>query len=377
MDKLWNITKMILKRMFKKPTGILLHLIVPIVLSVGLFLLISMNTGYNIGVGYVDLDQSQTSNTIIERLEATSGIDLYEYDEMAIEDAVVRKEVVSAIIIDQGLEEALLGGDQMMVNILSLSESTNADWLRQIVSSEYNNMVKLSNAAENRTENYYDLLNERNQGYIVSARAIADTSVEKDAIIQTLGIYLLFLMITTFLVAFRILDEKEIGTYARIGMSAVHPKIYTLANIFAGFIVAGVQIALVLIGLQMLGINFYTSAFNIFIVLMFMATCSISLAVLIAAYSKSMKEAGVTIGMIISPSCMLAGCLWPLKFVPEFMRRIAYLMPQRWALDAIIDLQRNKTFVDILPNLLIVSGFTLLFFLITVYRIKNEDKTIA
>ena len=39
--------------------------------------------------------------------------------------------------------------------------------------------------------------------------------------------------------------------------------------------------------------------------------------------------------MIVTPTCMLGGCFWPLAIMPEFMQKIANLHPAKWAIEAV------------------------------------------
>ena len=376
MDKLFIITKMILKRMLKKPTGILLHLVMPVAASVGLFLLVSLNTGSTIAIGISDLDSSATSSAFISALEKTSGIGVYPINVGDIDAVVARRELVASIIIPQDFETTILDGKTPTVKIIALNESKNSEWIGSLVEQEAISFMAVAESVNYDIIDYKLKLKTLDIGYQLIKTSVVDQSVEKNGFVQTIGVYMLLLMISTFMIAFKILDEKRMGTYNRIGLTSVHPKIYTFANILSGIIMMMIQVSLVLLILKLSGVTFYTSFTSLFIVLMSFAICGISLAVMVAAFSRSSNEANATIGLILSPSCMLAGCLWPLEYMPEVLQKAAYLMPQRWTLDAIKLLQREGTLVTIIPNLLVVLGFTSLFFLLTVYKINNEDRAI-
>lgn len=377
MDKLWLITRMILKRLFKRPSSILLHLVLPVVSSIGLFLLVSMNSGANLDIGVANLDQSSTSYDLMAVIDNNKGFKVHETDAKDMSRSVSERRISYGIVIPSGFEEALLRGESPDVKLYAISSSDQTDWMKQSLNTEIDSYVQLA-AKSTSKEDYQETLRRIETGGIIfESGSLTDESVEKNALVQTFGTYMLLLMISSFMISFRILDEKARGTFTRIGMSSVHPRIYIVANTLAGLLVAMLQIALVLAGLLALGSNFYAPVALVYLVLVVFALCSISISVLVAVVSKSSNEANASIGFIVSPSCMLAGCLWPIRFMPDFLQKLAYLLPQRWTLDAVILLQRQASLVRIIPNLLVVLGFTVLFVLLAVYKLKSEDQVYA
>lgn len=372
MHNIWIITKVILKRLFQKPSNIFLHLMVPIATSIGLFLLIGLSSGSELHLAIVDQDQSITSEKIIQTLNSKEGFNTYTIPSDTLQDDILNKKFTLGIVIPSNFEKQLMDNQTPLIEIISLQQSENHQWISPIVNEEVQRFRTLALSVDTLTE-YHNLIAKIDSGVVFDSISVVDHSIEKNGLIRTFGNYILFLMISTFLIAFRIIDEKNKGTYYRIGMTSNHPRIYILANILAGTLIAMIQIGLVLTGLKFIGVEFYASIGAVYLVLVTFALCAISLSVFIAVSSKNIQVANSTIGFILSPSCMIAGCLWPTEFMPAFLQKIAYLMPQRWTLDAIELLQRNKSWIDVVPNLLVVSGFTLLFFLFTVYKLKSED----
>ncbi|MNC77213.1 hypothetical protein D3C75_1291160 [compost metagenome] len=39
--------------------------------------------------------------------------------------------------------------------------------------------------------------------------------------------------------------------------------------------------------------------------------------------------------LILTPTCMLGGCFWPLSIMPEYMQKAANFTPQKWAIQAV------------------------------------------
>lgn len=68
---------------------------------------------------------------------------------------------------------------------------------------------------------------------------------------------------------------------------------------------------------------------------------------------------------------MLGGCFWDISLMPDFMQKIGYFVPQRWAMDAIQKLQNGGAQADILLNLIILAAFAAAFILTAIYKFSR------
>lgn len=376
MGKVILITKNILKRMFKKPSSFLLHILLPIVVSVGIFTLSNQGGSDKINIALVDLDDTVLSRSMIEKIEETNAFNINYLPQDQITNHIIDRNSSLGYVIPEGFEETILLGGNPSIEVISIDKNGGTTWIKEITNSHIENLRAMAKASNYQEDELFNMIDRIQEGAIsFESVSVSDESKVKSATERTFGNYMIFLLITASIIAFQILDEKRLGTFGRIGMSPVHPKSYTFANIIANLIVIMAQVGGVMLALKfILGIEFFANPLIIYFILVLFALCGISLGVLLVAFSKNASTAGPLMAMVVSPSCMLAGCLWPIEFMPEYMRKIAYITPQRWTLDAISIIQKNNNIVEILPNLVVVLSFTVLFFLIAVYRFKNEDK---
>lgn len=367
MRNLGLIVKNILMRMFKKPVGFLLHFVLPIVSAIGMFLMMGFVQDSQISIGVADMDHSEISRFYIETLESVEGFSINRLTESELNAQVMNQSIQVGITIPQGFSNSF--EDQVKaVEITTVKDSETVKWVKSQSDFYLQNMKSAIDAGL-----AYDY--QRNE-YQLTSTKLSDVSKEKDALLRVFGIYLLLIMISTFTTSFKILKEKQMGTFYRIGLSPVHPRVYTFANILANLVIVAIQVAVLLLSLKLvLNISFFTSIFYLYIVLVMFAFCAISVGVLIASSVTSSNAANTSMAVILSPTCMLAGCMWPIEFMPEFLQKIAYITPQRWTLDAIDKLFYNNGFAIVLPNILILIGFTTLFFLLSVYQFKNKELT--
>lgn len=375
MSNIWIIIKNILKRMYRKPSSYLLHFLAPIIVSVSIFLMYNIFSTTPISIGIVNEDQSQLSRVLIRNIESNEGLEVVLIDAQDLEDRIIERYVSYGVVIPENFESDILNEVAPKTEIVSFDQNSGAIWIKGLTNFHIENMMLLSKATNDKSEVLLKMDQLENSFYSFESIGITDLSKEKTATVNTFGTYMIVLLITTFTISFQILKEKEQGTFSRIGISPIHPKSYVLANIIANLMISSAQIGIVMLVLKLgFKVNFFTNPFILYFILVLFALCGISVGVLLATLSKNTQTASAALGLILSPSCMIAGCLWPLDSMPEFMQKIAYITPQRWTLDAIELIQKNNQVLEIIPNLLVVLSFTTLFFLISIYKIKNEDQ---
>lgn len=92
------------------------------------------------------------------------------------------------------------------------------------------------------------------------------------------------------------------------------------------------------------------------------------------AFAKSRAGAGAISNLIIVPSCLLAGCFFPMEIMPDTVRKISTFLPQHWLLDAVNKLQQGYSLGSLYLNIAILLAFATVFALIAIYRFgRNND----
>ncbi|MCG8483880.1 MAG: ABC transporter permease [Clostridia bacterium] len=379
MDKVLLIIKNILRRMLKKRSNFLLHIILPVIASVALFFVFNIGQASKIEIGFADLDKTTSSHWLLEQMSQLDGIHLIEVQADEMNGHVVNRDVSLGIVIPDDFEAILLSGNEPFIEMMSSGQGGFATWIEKAVSLHIGNLVDIARVSGYDEHPYYNMMHKAQSGPIMlESIYVKDEAKAKEAMAETFGTYMIFLLITTSMIAFQIVDEKKKGTFARIGIAPVSKRSYTLANILVNLFIVMIQIGSVLLILNLvLQMEFHANPFIIYLILVVFAICGIGLGVMLASFSKNFTAASVLMSAVLTPSCMIAGCFWPLEFMPNYMQKAAYITPQRWTLDAIDIIQRNNSLMSVLPNLSIVICFTLLFFLIAVYRFKNQDHAIT
>ena len=73
-------------------------------------------------------------------------------------------------------------------------------------------------------------------------------------------------------------------------------------------------------------------------------------------------------------SALLAGCAFPVDWLPPVLRTINVIFPQTWAMQGYQDLiTRGMGFVAVLPEIAMLIGFAVVFFGLAVWRFDTGE----
>jgi ABC-2 type transport system permease protein len=189
------------------------------------------------------------------------------------------------------------------------------------------------------------------------------------------GFAVLFIFLTAQTTAQSIYEEKEIGSFRRLLAAPINKLTILMGKIAPNFITGLIQLVVLfgagiylfpVIGLNRmtLGNDFLAFALVCFVVLL----CSSSLGVLIAGVARTKAQI----------SALSQTVLWIFGFAAIWLDKFAQtspfdiiskLIPHMWANGAFLDLiVRHQGLAEVMPSLLVLCGFTLVFFTVGLWR---------
>jgi len=135
-------------------------------------------------------------------------------------------------------------------------------------------------------------------------------------------------LICTVLTLLSIVREKVDGTFARIWVSPVRRAEFILGYVIAFGLVALVQSLVVLtIGKTVFDIVINGSIFWAFGCTILFAIGSVGLGTLLSALAQTESQAIIFFPLVILPSVLLSGMMWPIQAIPRFLRPVTYAVP--------------------------------------------------
>ena len=361
MNPILLLTQNNLKRMLKKPIELIVRTLIVTFVFFVMLIVYNIQEDPQIHIGVADGDMSASSRYLIDSLNQLDGAEVYVMKSVDLDYYVGTGELPMGIYIPHGFEERLQSSQGSDLAIQTIFDTESMEWGGQVLQDISNHMQLLMEASDSDLEAYHEAL--ASEAIMpIDLVTVEDDYLNDSTLVKGFGIYLFMIMLSTMTLSFKIVDEKTNGTYDRIGFSPVSSMYLTLSNIIANLLVASIQLNIMLALIQIL--PWYQIPGNIlvlFLILLFFMIFAVALGVFMASISKTSTRANELMSVTVAPTCMIGGCLWPVDQMPDFMQRLSYLTPQRWTMDAINQFMLGDQGASILPNLVVVLCFTILF----------------
>ncbi len=188
------------------------------------------------------------------------------------------------------------------------------------------------------------------------------------------GYLVMFVFFLAALGAEAIVRERQNQTLERLLASSVRRETI-LGGLFAGTALKGiVQIILFwLAGVLIFRMGIGASPTAVVLMSLLMVLVSSAFSIMLATLVRTQRAAvaiGVLASLVLAP---LGGCWWPLFITPKWMQFLARLTPHGWATTGFNKLMVfGADFSAVIPNMVALVGFALLFGIIAVWRFRTS-----
>lgn len=375
MRNIFLLTLNTLKVTFRKKGSVIVFFVLPLI-----GILVSMGVYKNVGsgslrLGVLNRDNSVLTADLIASLGGENRFKITGIDESALDNAVTTGRLDCVLIIPRGFGAGVINNHMPRLEVVSIKGEAATAWVSNYLNTYCTNLRDMAAAAGGSKaafDSIYSASRQEKPSLVVSP--VQDNSASKGATAQSIGFLILFMMMGTGGTAQMIIKEKINKTFYRICAAPVSGKAYVAGNVLANLAIVTVQVLLTLLLLtSVFHINTHAPSAQLFLVLTAFGLAAIGLGLLTTAFAGDSRQAHTMQLLLITPSCMLAGCFWPLEIMPATARRVADFLPQTWAIEAIHQLQEGGSLGQISVNLFIIMAFALAFFLAAAYGFSRKD----
>ncbi|GEM_PF-1518012 len=374
-----NLALLNLKRMLKQKTAIIAMFIMPTAVVLIVLAIIGGKTGETElipKIAVVNNDKGIEGKMLVDSLKINNRYKIYETN---IEDANKRIKTNmgdAAVVIPNSFTEDINNKKTPVVEILRLSENNTSygaikdinDLINQrLISKNLGGFVKGKGVNLNssdleiqrRVEEYL-----KNPGMKVSIEALRNDG--KKSIGDTLSIQfvIIFLMTSLTFVVSDIFELKQNRTLRR-SLSTPNKNTRIVGGILIAMFVLFILQAFLLISSTMLIFKVYwgKSLLALSIICILLILVAISLGILLSRWVKNTAQLPLISNLIVVPASLISGCMIPKEYLPDIFDKIAYFIPQKWALDALTNIAlKDCGVIDILPQAGILLLFAIAFF---------------
>ncbi|MGG1574713.1 ABC transporter permease [Fictibacillus sp. NRS-1165] len=371
---LWLVTNS-LRSIIKNKRRLFTYLFVPLI---GILIGIAVygNTGpTTMHAGVVNEDHGKIANDTAKFVDGITNVKVTNVLPSQVKDKIASGKLDCVIVVGSGFSNSAMNGNPEHIEIISIKGASITGFVKSYVNTYLSNIAGLSKAAGGDQavfQKMYELY--RASDFKVSAQSLKDTSKNNDITNQTVGFLIMIMLSCAGGLSEIILQEKENRTYLRLMSSPINSRKYVFSNVVVNMIIMTVQIFITLTFMTQVfhistGIPFLTMVE----ILMIFALAGVGLSLVITAFASTTASAGALQNLIMTPSCLLAGCFWPVDIMPKTLQKIADFLPQRWLLDTFTQLQKGHSLSSLSLNISILFAFALAFFLIAIYKFSRGN----
>lgn len=382
MIKIFDLALLKVKLTMKDKIAVPMMLIAPIIF---IFILVigfgSSNSNVTYPIGIVNNDKGKYSTELINMIKEDKTFQIFESNYDEAKERVQEGKTAMAIAIPEGYSEAIEHGEDVALEQIKLQDNEStiaiiASLGRYVTqakiqarsASEVVEALASANIIKNGDEKLITEKTEKAFENKMKTPIISYTSEKlvknnesklKGMSTSAIGIIVMFIMFFVTGGAGAILEEKEFGTWNRI-LATPTRKLSTLGGFILGnFLLGWIQIAvLIAVSKNVFGISWGNSTFGLIILFSSFLLAIIALGAALASFVKTKAQLTALTSIIIVPSCMLAGCLWPKDIMPQFMIDIANFVPQTWVLNGMTNLIGRNAGIS---SVILPSGILIVF----------------
>jgi ABC-2 type transport system permease protein len=357
----------------------------------------------------VNLDNGQASQDFLKALEATNKVEIILGEQTQVDTSIKDSSTKFALFIPDDFSTSL-ASDQQTTLTFKLHPAHNQTTvmtveraisraMREYLMVEYLNrglkqMAEMQAANPEANETFSEdriLMQVEEQQAQAETRPLIkviettpESGEQEDVEIPSLGqvtvvgMTVLFVFLSAQNTALSFFTEKRIGSFRRLMAAPLGNLTLLTGKLLPNFILCLVQVAVILftggylislLGLEPLDLS--SDPLGLVLVVLAMALCSTSLGIFIAALVKTESQAGAISSMALFMAAFLAGSFIPLFLFPEALANMARVVPHYWANQALYGLIfRGLSLAEIWPNIAALLVFSLIFFLVGLWRFK-------
>lgn len=316
MKQFYSFVRKEFKHIFRDKQTILILLVMPLVL-IGLFgYALSMEVR-STRVAVVDMQQSQESRRLVQRVDANAYFSVTEYlqSPAAVESLLRKGRADLALVIRtrndvrQGKAELQILTDGSEPNLAQ----TRVQYLQQIVG-----LTASPSAAQSAV--------------IVKMLFNPQSRSAYNFVPGVIG--LILLLICAMMTSISIVREKERGTMEILLASPLPPLYVIVAKLLPYLVVSSVNVGtILLLSYYVLDVPIAGSIWVFCALTLLYIIVALALGLFISTVVRSQLAAMLLSLLMIVPAIYLSGMVFPVESMPEAAARVSYIIPTRWYID--------------------------------------------
>ncbi|WHF52843.1 ABC transporter permease [Chryseobacterium gotjawalense] len=328
----------------------------------------------NIKIAVVDHDKSTFSRELIRKITASGYFEIINYGESYMQafQEIETDKVDLILEIPNNFEKNLVreNNEKVLLAINAINGTKaglSASYLAQILQN-YNRQIQVELAPE--TEN----ITKTSGLEIVPQFWFNENYNYRLSLVPGILAFLITL-ISGYLTALNIVQEKENGTIEQINVSPVTKTDFIMGKLIPFWLLAmlaftiGLLVTILVYGIQMQG--------SFLLLYGFVAVYLIAilgLGLLVSVYSETQQQAMFVVFFFMMIFVLMSGLFTPVESMTDWAKYIAYANPVTYGVDAIrLIILKNSSFKDLLPHFGFITGLAIVVISWAVLRYRKTN----
>jgi ABC-2 type transport system permease protein len=375
MKDIFWLMKKILKVTFSKKRNIVIYFGVPLIGILISFFVYGNPGSQVLKVGVVNQDRHVIANDTVRFLANLQNVNVEKINNSTVNEKISNGALDCVIILNKGFSERIISGKPANIQIVAIKGEEVTGFVKSYLYQYLDNIILIGKASSGDTNIFEKMYTNYQQDHFkLSTESLKDTSKGKKMTYQTLGFLIMIMLMSAGNFSEIIIKEKENRTYFRLLSSPISARKYLLSNIAVSLLVMVAQILCTLFFITFIfHIDMNVPFWQMTAVLVLFAVVAIGLSLMLVSFAGSSASINALQNLVSTPTCLLAGCFWPVEIMPKAVQKLADFLPQRWTLDTISKIQHGNHFNTLYLNYLILAVFAVAFFLIAVYKFGKSN----
>lgn len=366
MTVFFNITKRIMKSKL---------LFISILIVPALFLiLISQSIKSDLTslkISIVNYDKTEFTSKLVDSLNGKAVfIDKNEKD---IHDEILNSKLDYALVIPKGFTADLIQEKNVKAEGYFLKESIRSLSLQKYIEDYIQAAKSIAKASKGDQTKFYAGVESLKNG--IGLDFISVNEIDRNQSYNTLGMMLMFMLMSSVFFTTLVLTDKENRTFYRSISAPISLVNYMFQSILAFLMISTIQVTFIFLALKLIvGIYMGSSIINMYLLFILISLVCVSFGVAISSISKNVVQACFSGCIIILPMSFIGGCWWYNYMSPDLVRRIGQFTPAYWIMESINKLLNDQSLLSIITEMSIVLIFVIVFFFFATWRKEDVAK---
>lgn len=353
----------IIKRAFRNKKELLILTLLPI-LIIGMMTKLSNHQDTKITyVGYINLDNGNLGASLINHLKGQENISLVAMEEKDISNTLTSKRVSFSLLIPEDFSRSINEKQLTKITFHPSESSLLYESLKDTVNQYIASLYVVHSLADVTVLPDFSARLENPQ--IKASYHVAETDTEQagyEGRLPSMGFVITFIMMLVIITMGTLLEDKKRLTLARIFSHPVKEWEVVTGNLLGSLALGMLQLIPILITLKIIfNIPWGEIFIGLSLILLAFLLTTIGLGIGLAGIIKNSFNPLLIITTVIIPTSILGGAFIPTSMMPDFVNKIAYIVPQKWVMNSLERIIHGEPLSSILFNIGVILMFGLAF----------------